>query len=151
MMQQMQTACTDCRGEGNIIAEKDKCTDCQGAKTVAEAKVVEFPIEAGMKHGDKIKFTGEGDQKPGVPPGDVIWIIQQKPHALFTRNGDHLMVKKKISLAEALTGFQFTIKHLDGRLLLIRSERGQVYRPGDIKGIENEGKNHRTLEWIAYD
>jgi len=141
MIQQMQTSCPDCKGEGSIMADKDKCKDCRGEKTVAEEKILEVAIERGMKHGDKIKFSGEGDQMPDIEPGDVICVLQQRPHALFKRDGPHLILKKKITLLEALTGFQFTIKQLDGRTLVVASEPGVVYKPGDVKGIESEGVN----------
>jgi len=139
MIQQMQSPCSDCKGEGEIIPEKDRCNDCHGEKTVSVNKILEVAIDKGMKHGDKIKFRGEGDQLPGIEPGDVVCVLQQKEHPLFKREGMHLFMKKHISLLEALTGFQFPVKQLDGRWLSVKSQPGVVYRPGDIKAIHNEG------------
>lgn len=39
----------------------------------------------GMKDGQKITFHGEGDQEPGLEPGDIIIVLDQKDHSLFTR------------------------------------------------------------------
>lgn len=39
----------------------------------------------GMKDGQKITFHGEGDQEPGLEPGDIIIVLDQKDHAVFTR------------------------------------------------------------------
>jgi len=139
MIQQMQAQCPDCKGEGSVIADKDRCTGCNGEKTARVEKILEVPIERGMKHGDPIRFRGEGDEQPGIEAGDVVCMIQQKEHPVFKREGIHLFMKKHISLVEALCGFQFTIKHLDGRVLLIKSAKGAVYKPGDVKGIEHEG------------
>lgn len=139
MIQQMQTTCPDCKGEGQVMNEKDKCKACKAEKTLPEEKILEVVIEKGMKHGDKVKFKGEGDQVPGIEPGDVICVLQQKEHSFFRREGPHLFMKKSISLLEALTGFKFAITHLDGRVLVVNSEKGAVYKPGDIKAIDNEG------------
>lgn len=46
--------------------------------------------------------------------GDLIFITQEKPHKVFTRMGADLSIKKDITLLQALTGFEFKIKHLDG-------------------------------------
>ena len=62
MIQQMQTACPECKGQGETMAVKDRCKDCEGEKTVAREKILDVPIERGMRHGDKIKFRGEGDE-----------------------------------------------------------------------------------------
>jgi DnaJ family protein A protein 2 len=45
--------------------------------------------------------------------------VTEKQHAVFTRKGSDLFMNKKITLNEALTGFRFTIQHVDGRMHLI--------------------------------
>ena len=45
-----------------MISEKDRCNTCEGKKTVQETKILEVPIDKGMKDGQKIPFRGEGDQ-----------------------------------------------------------------------------------------
>jgi DnaJ family protein A protein 2 len=88
-----------------------------------------------------VKFDEEGDQNPGMTPGDVIVVLEQTPHSYFQRTADgpHLMLQKHISLAEALTGFSFNVMALDGRELKVTSEAGKCYKPGDIKAIRDEG------------
>jgi len=46
--------------------------------------------------------------------GDLYVRIMIKKHPTFTRKGADLFIEKKISLLEALTGYNFEIKHLDG-------------------------------------
>lgn len=72
MIQQLQQPCDVCRQRGEVIAEKDRCRTCDGGKVVPEAKVIEIPVERGMKNGDRITIYGEGEQEPGLQPGDVI-------------------------------------------------------------------------------
>ncbi|EDO36691.1 predicted protein [Nematostella vectensis] len=139
MVQQMQSMCHDCSGEGEVINPKDRCKKCQGKKVVKESKILEVHVDKGMSDGQKITFRGEGDQEPNVEPGDVILVIQQKDHDLFSRQGMDLFMTKTVTLAEALCGFHMVVKHLDGRDLLIRYHAGNIIEPGCIRGIVGEG------------
>lgn len=97
-------------------------------------------IEKGMQHEQQIRFKGEGDQHPQIQvPGDVVVVLQEEKHEVFTRDGSDLHIAKKLTLAEALCGFQFVIKHLDGRGLVVRSEPGMIIAPDKKKCIPNEG------------
>jgi len=142
LVQQIQEPCPTCGGEGEMIKPKDRCKDCSGKKLVEEEKELEVFVDKGMSHNQKITFSGEGDQIPGVTPGDVILVLQQQEHPVFKRNGHDLHMEKKIQLSDALCGFKYFISHLDGRVLLISSQNGQVIKPGDIRCIENEGMPH---------
>jgi hypothetical protein len=42
--------------------------------------------------------------QPGEQAGDIIFVIDQSPHAVFTRHGDSLSITKRIKLVEALCG-----------------------------------------------
>jgi len=139
MVQQLQEKCRSCDGEGEVIRAKDRCPQCKGNKVKEEVKQLDVYIDAGMKHGQKIVFNGEGDQLPDIIPGDVIFVLQQEKHPVFTREGSDLHITKKISLIEALVGVQFVVEHLDGRRLLVTSNKGEIVRPGDVKSIEGEG------------
>jgi DnaJ family protein A protein 2 len=139
MVQQMQTVCPECRGEGETISEKDKCKECTGKKVTQESKILEVHVDKGMHNGQKIPFRGEGDQSPGMEPGDVIIVLQEKEHETFQRHGDDLICTYNLGLTEALCGFEFTVKHLDGRDLVIKSPPGQVIKPGDVRCVMMEG------------
>lgn len=140
MIQQMQTTCSDCGGEGNTISDADRCPKCLGSKVVKERKTLEVFIEKGMKHGQKIPFKGEADQAPNADPGDVIVVLQAKDHRTFGREGMNLFIQKKITLLQALCGFSFTITHLDGRIMNVSTiSNSEIIKPGEVKCIENEG------------
>ncbi|KAI1318306.1 hypothetical protein EDD11_006819 [Mortierella claussenii] len=143
MMQQMQVTCNGCDGEGQTMRDKDKCKKCKGAKVVNEKKVMEIFIEKGMRNGEKIPMKGEADQQPDVETGDVILVLQQKPHALFERSGADLSCKITISLVEALCGFsKILITHLDGHGIYVEQPAGKVIKPGQVKRIIGEGMPH---------
>jgi DnaJ family protein A protein 2 len=92
-----------------------------------------------MTHGQKIVFSGEADEAPGAEPGDIIFVVVEKKHDIFTRKGMDLYMEKNIPLIEALAGFQFTLKHLDDRVLMIKSEKTEIIKPGDVRVIKDEG------------
>jgi DnaJ-class molecular chaperone len=62
MMQQIQTMCGDCQGQGERIDPKLRCKKCNGRKVNRERKILEVQIDKGMEDGQKITFGGEGDQ-----------------------------------------------------------------------------------------
>lgn len=137
--QQVQSRCLKCHGEGEILKDSDRCPTCAGKKVCNQTKILDVHVDKGMKEGQRILFRGEGDQEPNAEPGDVVIILSQKSHERFKRTGDDLVVMHAITLTEALCGFQFVLKHLDDRELLISHPAGQIVKPGDIKGIVGEG------------
>ena len=132
MITQMQRACPTCQGQGN------------NAKTKSERQVLEVHIEKGMKHEQKITFRGMADETPGMETGDVNFIIQEKEHELFKRKGADLLVTKDISLNQALTGFTWKVKHLDGRQVVIKTRPGQI-----IECETTDAESGRTLPFIT--
>ncbi|XP_064094035.1 dnaJ homolog subfamily A member 2-like isoform X1 [Macrobrachium nipponense] len=139
MVQQMQSRCPDCYGEGEVINERDRCQSCLGRKVTQQTKILEVHVDKGMRDEQRITFHGEGDQMPGVEPGDVIIVLQEKPHETFQRNGSDLLMKYTVSLTEALCGFSMVVKHLDGRNLCIKHPPGSVLEPGCVRGVLGEG------------
>lgn len=68
--------------------------------------------------------------QPDTVTGDIVFVLQQKEHPKFKRKGDDLFYEHTLFLTEALCGFQFILTHLDGRQLLIKSQPGEVVKPG---------------------
>lgn len=139
--------CSTCHGTGNVFRPKDKCKKCQGKRVIEETKILEFDIEKGSRSGESVILQKESDEYPGKETGDVILTFNCKDHPVFTRKGDDLYSKYKITLVEALCGFSKTlVKHLDGRGIRIETPRGKVFRPGDFIKIKGEGMPHKNSE-----
>ena len=45
-----------------------------------------------MKDGQRIVFAGEGDQEPGIEPGDVIFVLDEREDKVFRRQGSDLFM-----------------------------------------------------------
>lgn len=142
MMQQIQSMCQECHGEGERVDPKLRCKKCNGRKVNRERKILEVQVDKGMADGQKITFTSEGDQEPGLEPGDIIIVLDEKAHDSFKRSGQDLIMKMDITLTEALTGMKKTIKSLDDRTLVIQTVRGEVIKTGDVKQVQGEGMPH---------
>lgn len=130
MIQRFQTVCSDCNGEGEIIKDKDRCKVCHGKKTITERKVLLVHVDKGMQDGQKVTFKGEGDQGPDITPGDVIFVIEQKPHPRFERKVNDLYYHAEIDLLTALAGGAIAVEHLDDRWLRVSINPGEVISPG---------------------
>lgn len=100
-----------------------------------------------MKDGQKITFHGEGDQEPGLEPGDVIIVLDQKDHPVFQRQEDQLIIKMQIKLVEALCGFKKTINTLDNRTLIVNSPPG-AYNFGFKANSNNGYYDYIVITWV---
>ena len=136
MYQQIHTTCRDCDGAGEKINPKDMCKTCNGRKIIHERKILEVHIDKGMEDGQKITFYGEGDQSPGLEPGDIIIILEEKDHPVFRRKDMDLFMKMDIGLTEALCGFRRPIKTLDNRTIVISSLPGKMTTTEDDQMID---------------
>ncbi|ELW70380.1 DnaJ like protein subfamily A member 1 [Tupaia chinensis] len=104
----------------------------------------------GMQIRKKITFHGEGDQEPGLEPGDIIIVLDQKDHAVFTRRED-LFMCMDIQLVEALCGFQKPISTLNNRTTVITSHPGQIVKHGDIKKEVEETDEMDQVGLVDFD
>ncbi|KAK7023782.1 mitochondrial protein import protein mas5 [Favolaschia claudopus] len=139
MIQQIQSPCDECSGTGEVINPKDRCAQCKGKKVMPEKKFLEVHIDKGMKTGQTIQFRGESDESPTAEPGDVVIVIEEKPHERFKRKENDLITEIELDLLTALGGGEFAIKHLDDRALVVKLEPGEVVKHEDVKVIHGQG------------
>lgn len=140
LVSQFHVDCETCLGTGKTLRTKDRCKKCAGERVEEETKILEFEIAPGLKSGELVVLAGESDQYPGKKTGDVILTFHCDAHETFTRKGDDLYTKYRITLVEALSGFSSVIaQHLDGRAILISTPKGKVIRPGDFLRLSGEG------------
>lgn len=68
-----------------------------------------------------------------------MFVLKEKEHPDFKRRNADLLLQKEITLVEALTGFSFTLTHLDGREIVISTTPGKVIKPNEVMVIDGEG------------
>jgi DnaJ-class molecular chaperone len=94
-------------------------------------------VSAGMSNSDTIKFEQIADEAIGHVPGDLIFVINQVDHELFSRVNDDLYMTITISLLESLTGFSKTFNHLDGHQFTI--DKTDVSSCSEVVTVRSEG------------
>ena len=101
-------------------------------------KILEIQITPGWKAGTKITFAGEGDEIGNSGQcQDIVFVIREKKHHIFARDGSNLILKSEVSLKDALCGFAMEVPTLDGRVLRIKLD--QILSLGSTKIVKNEG------------
>lgn len=115
-----------------------KIRDGATGRPVSTDKILTINVKPGWKAGTKIRFPGEGDELENGETQDIEFIVEEKPHSTFKREGDSLTMSVQLTLVEALTGFSKQIKTLDGRTLKISSTTN-VIQPGQESRVANEG------------
>jgi len=125
------TSCPQCGGEGSIV--KEPCRTCNGDGRVSETETIAVQVPAGVATGNFIPLRGLGDAGPrGGPAGDLIVLIEEKPHAVFERDGDDLRIDVPISFVTAALGGKVSLPTLDGAGTTIEvangTQSGRVHR-----------------------
>ncbi|KAK2460275.1 hypothetical protein APHAL10511_007664 [Amanita phalloides] len=109
-----------------------------------EDKVLEINVFPGWKSGTKVRFPKAGNELAGGDSQDLVFVVEDKPHEVFKRDGNDLVATLKISLVEALAGgpgnnrVTRVLELLDGRRMQVPAPLG-VVKPGMETKISDEG------------
>lgn len=114
-----------------------KRLNADGRTTRPEEKILEVQIKKGWKEGTKITFPKEGDETPTNIPADVVFVLKDKPHPVFKRDGSDIVYPAKISLRDALCGCTINAPTLEGKMVTVSST--DIVQPGMKRRISGEG------------
>lgn len=113
----MRQTCPRCRGTGEIV--ETPCPACHGEGRVPQKKNVTVTIPPGVEDGMQLRLSGEGEAGPrGGTRGDLYCEIHVKPHKLFQRRGDDVVLEVPIGYAQAALGTEIEVPTLQGRSTL---------------------------------
>lgn len=84
-------------------------------ETKIRENFLDIPIPPGVLPGTAIRFVEAGDRGAAIIPADVVFIVADKKHEIFTRDGPDLHVTQLITLRQALCGLTTTITTIDDR------------------------------------
>lgn len=115
--------CPMCLGRGQIPSER--CATCSGAGELRTRKKVMINVPAGTDNGTRVRLTGQGGRGGrGGPPGDLIITFQVQPDRFFQREGDDLIARVPVNIAQATLGSRISVRTIDGKKVAIRIPAG---------------------------
>lgn len=109
--------CPRCHGQGTFI--DDPCGECKGVGRVAVSRKIQLKIPAGVDNGLRLRLSGEGEAgHRGGPRGDLYVDIHVRPHEIFKREGETLIVEIPLGLVQATLGCEVQVPTLGGTTTL---------------------------------
>jgi DnaJ family protein A protein 2 len=138
VIQQINTVCITCSGRGVII---QSCGSCKNG-VIQDPKIFHIHLTPDMNHQYQYKFGGEGNESPGVLPGDFIVVILHKPHEQYKVVQKNLVYTRKTTLKEILCGYNSLVLHPTGENIEL-SFKGVIDPKGKKlvkgKGLDSSG------------
>lgn len=105
--------CPHCGGVGFRV--KRACRRCEGKGWIEQERSLTIEIPAGIEEGARLKIRGEGEMSPqGGKPGDLIVEVRIRPHPLYERRGEDLLIRVPVPLDLALLGGEVEVPLLSG-------------------------------------
>jgi len=144
------TTCPRCRGEREIVTTP--CSECRGQKVVLVERTISVDIPPGVDDGTRIRLSGEGE--PGMrggPPGNLYVVLQVKPHKVFRRNDNNILLELDVNVAQAALGDKITVPCLDGEEELVvpaGTQGGEVFRLKG-RGVPHLRRNGRGDQLVV--
>lgn len=110
---QSSMPCRECNGSGALIS--NPCSACDGVGHVKRKRDLEVKIPKGIQSGTRLRLSGEGEAgERGAPSGDLYIYVVVKPHDVFQREGDDLLVTVPLDFATAALGGEAPVPTLEG-------------------------------------
>ncbi len=129
------TACPTCHGEGRIISKS--CKGCKGEGRVSQDDVVVVAVPKGVAEGMQISKRGSGHAGiRGGETGDLLILINEKPHDDFERESDNLIHNLYISFPDAAMGTNIEVPTLSGKARFTLKPGTQ---PGTVLRLKGKG------------
>ena len=104
-----------------------------------EKETIYIDIKPGIDSNEIILLKNRGNVMSENNVGDIKVFVKITNNTQFKRDGLDLIIKKKISLKEALIGFIFDLQHLSGKTYTINNKTGAVVTPKFVKEVPNMG------------
>jgi len=132
-------------GDSTIPVEIERWILENGTK-MFEKETIYVDIPKGIDDNEIIILRDKGNIKSENCKGDLKLFIQVVNLTAFKRSGLDLIMEKTISLKDALCGFSFDIKYINGKSYTINNNSGNIIPANYNKMIPNMGlerNNHK--------
>jgi DnaJ-class molecular chaperone len=111
----------------------------EGENKVFENETIYVTIPKGIDDNEIIILRDKGNILNDEIKGDLKLFIKVENTTQFERKGLDLLIKKPISLKDALCGFSFELKYINGKVYTLNNNSGSIIPPEYVKIIPNMG------------
>jgi molecular chaperone DnaJ len=130
------TTCSTCEGRGEVVT--DPCPVCGGAGVHADTRAVRVEVPAGVSTGTRLRLNREGEAAPrGGVAGDLYVEVSVVPDPRFERQGDDVLHRIGVGMAEAALGAEVEVPLIDGGVHRLQVPAGT--QPGWTTRIPGQG------------
>ena len=127
--------CPTCGGEGEQINKP--CRECRGTGRTKQTRKLNIKIPAGIDDGSQLKITGEGEAgERGGSRGNLYVYVTVKPHPVFERSGNHLLLEVNVGIDGAALGTEIEVPTLNGK---VRLKIPPGTQPGKVFRLKGKG------------
>jgi DnaJ-class molecular chaperone len=124
------------RGRDNAytlaVSFVDAVAGSQQMLTLPDGRTVDVKIPVGLEDGQTLRLRGQGGEgHNGGPAGDALIEVRVRPHPVFRREGDDILLELPVTLKEAVLGGRITVPTPTGAVTMTvpkRSDTGTVLR-----------------------
>ncbi|CCH59963.1 hypothetical protein TBLA_0C01480 [Henningerozyma blattae CBS 6284] len=110
----------------------------KGMRGEPEKVQIDINLKPGWKEGTKLTYKNHGDYNPSTGGRKTLqFIIKEKKHPLYKRDGDNIIYTLPLTFKESLLGFSKTLQTLDGRTLPL--SRSQPVQPTEENTYPGQG------------
>lgn len=103
------------------------------------AKILHIDVKPGWKAGTKVIFPCMSDEIPGKIPADIVFIIRDKKHDIFKRDGSDIKYTAKLTLSQAVYGCNISVPTLQGHRLVQIDTVGGAIKTTTVKRLQGFG------------
>lgn len=131
--------CDRCRGEGRIVTSP--CKNCRGTGREKRKRRLSVKIPGGVDGGSQMRMSGEGEiGGNGGPRGNLYLQINVKPHDVFRRDEDDLLLELDLNFAQVALGDEVSVPTIDGEPYELRVPAGT--QTGEVFVVRGKGVPH---------
>ncbi len=128
----LRTTCPKCGGEGQQIGSP--CPACRGERRTLIRRNLRISFPSGA---DSIRIPEEGEPgAQGGAPGDLLCLVEAKPHPVFERDGSDLLFVHSVPYPILVLGGKVEIQGLRQR---IEVDIPRGIQPGQVVRIAGQG------------
>lgn len=116
----------------------------ENGNKVFEKETLYIHIPKGIDDNEILLLKDKGNAINEECKGDIKMFIKVENNTDFRRSGLDLILEKTISLKEALCGFTFELKYINGKTYTIHNNGGNIIVPDYNKVIPNMGLSRES-------